>query len=405
MADGESFDLPIDILVDILVRLPTSARRRFRLVCKRWRDAIDERTAERQVRTKILAFKSNRLSSRALVFDDDEEGRLRHEWIYSSASSLSDKVDMVGTCNGLICLHDSGQGEHTGITVANPITGEALVLPPIPRFQDLNRRLGIYGFGYHPTTGQYKVVHVPSRISWRPDTVHVLTLDGSSSAWREVVSTFKHVGYYSHYGGGGVCVDGSAYWFDSFGDRIMALDLKDERLTSFPGPPGVRCMDMGMVVHDATWKLTSVNARLGVVFSSYKSAATRVDVWVLDGDAVEQPRWSRMYTLVVDRNVMNRSIVMTPHLTHGECILSMSWDGKRLYRCKVDDCSDVDDGVTKQLLLSEGTELIMSEKTDSIRTFAYAETREPLPRVWESRRQRRRKKSGKFQSIGFNRIK
>nr|CAB3481320.1 unnamed protein product [Digitaria exilis] len=314
---------------------------------------------------------------------------------------------MIGTCNGLICLHDSGQFDRSTITVANPITGEALALPQLRRSSGSIRSFRNYCFGYHPTTGQYKVVYVPSCLldSCRLENVHVLTLDGSSSSWREVVSTFKHVGYYSHYGGGGVCVDGSAYWFDSFGDRIMALDLKDERLTSFPGPPGVRCMDMGMVVHDATWKLTSVNARLGVVFSSYKSAATRVDVWVLDGDAVEQPRWSRMYTLVVDRNVMNRSIVMTPHLTHGECILSMSWDGKRLYRCKVDDCSDVDDGVTKQLLLSEGTELIMSEKTDSIRTFAYAETREPLPRVWESRRQRRRKKSGKFQSIGFNRIK
>nr|CAB3481321.1 unnamed protein product [Digitaria exilis] len=312
----------------------------------------------------ILAFKSNRLSSRALVFDDDEEGRLRHEWIYSSASSLSDKVDMVGTCNGLICLHDSGQGEHTGITVANPITGEALVLPPIPRFQDLNRRLGIYGFGYHPTTGQYKVVHVPSRISWRPDTVHVLTLGGS--VWRKVVSSAMDV----YYRGDVVCVDGFAYWFSSFGDRVVALDLKDERLISFPGPPSVRSVGMA---EEATWKLTSVNARLGVAFRSKKPA--RVEVWVLDGGGgVEQPLWSRSYTLI------NRTIVMTPQLTHGEYILTMSRDMKRLYRRKVGDCTNVDDGRTAGLLLSEGTELIMSEEEGSIRTFAYAETREPLPR-------------------------
>nr|CAB3504052.1 unnamed protein product [Digitaria exilis] len=79
MADEEGFDLlPTDTFVAVLVRLPTSARRRSRLVCKRWRDVIDERTAERQVRTKILAFNSEWRSSRVVVFDD-QHGRRRHE--------------------------------------------------------------------------------------------------------------------------------------------------------------------------------------------------------------------------------------------------------------------------------------------------------------------------------------
>ena len=75
---GEGFDVPTDAFVEILLRLPTSARRRFRLVCKRWRDVIDERTPERQVRTKTLAFIGQRRSSRALVFDN-KDGRRRHE--------------------------------------------------------------------------------------------------------------------------------------------------------------------------------------------------------------------------------------------------------------------------------------------------------------------------------------
>lgn len=66
--------LPTDVLVLILLRLPTSARRRFRLVCKLWRDAIDERTTEMRSRPNIVAFLSQPGGARARVFHD-EDGR------------------------------------------------------------------------------------------------------------------------------------------------------------------------------------------------------------------------------------------------------------------------------------------------------------------------------------------
>lgn len=81
MAEDDSFTLPTDAFVDILLRLPTSARRRLRLVCKRWRDVINERTPERQLRAKILAFTSQDRVSRAFVFDD-KTGHRRHAWTY-----------------------------------------------------------------------------------------------------------------------------------------------------------------------------------------------------------------------------------------------------------------------------------------------------------------------------------
>ncbi|CAO2202361.1 unnamed protein product [Urochloa humidicola] len=163
MEDEGFNNLPTDAFVEILLRLPLSARRRFRLVCKRWRDVINERTPERQVRTKILAFICDGPSSRAIVFDD-KDGRPRHEWTYNSATSGF--VCMVGTCNGLICLHDIGEGGRSVITVANPITGEVVALPPSPTAGDSSIiGLGLYGFGYHPTTGRYKVVHVSSHTS------------------------------------------------------------------------------------------------------------------------------------------------------------------------------------------------------------------------------------------------
>jgi hypothetical protein len=35
-----------DVLLDILQRLPPSSRRRARLVCRHWRDVMDDRTTE-----------------------------------------------------------------------------------------------------------------------------------------------------------------------------------------------------------------------------------------------------------------------------------------------------------------------------------------------------------------------
>ncbi|TVU05402.1 hypothetical protein EJB05_48563, partial [Eragrostis curvula] len=45
-----------DTLVNILLRIPPSARRRLRLVCKHWRDVIDDRLPAPRACAKILLF-------------------------------------------------------------------------------------------------------------------------------------------------------------------------------------------------------------------------------------------------------------------------------------------------------------------------------------------------------------
>ncbi|OEL22125.1 hypothetical protein BAE44_0016856 [Dichanthelium oligosanthes] len=202
---------------------------------------------------------------------------------------------MVGTCNGLICLHEQdaglGAGSLSAITVANPVTGETQALPTLPAAWDPLRRLGLYAFGYHPTTGQYKVVHVPSRRAPRQDAVHVLTL-GDPAAWREVVDLSRAP---AAMGGsynpccGIVSVDGSVYWLASCAERVMALDLEDESLASFHVPPTV-VRPVGPVAK-ASWKLTSVHSRLGVTVAITSPAGTTVvEVWFWTAAKAESRR-------------------------------------------------------------------------------------------------------------------
>lgn len=90
---------------------------------------------------------------------------------------------------------------------------------------------------------------------------------------------------------------------------------------------------------------------------------------------MELPRWwqwSWMYSLV-ERIERNR-IILTLHLTHGEYILIISWETKGLYqpsamyRRKVGDFMNVDDGTTVQLPSPESprapraAKLMMSEE-------------------------------------------
>ncbi|KAL6661726.1 hypothetical protein ACP70R_001110 [Stipagrostis hirtigluma subsp. patula] len=364
-----------DAFVQILLLLPTSARRRCRLVCRRWRDVIDECTPERQVRTKILAV-VNDCGEAAYVYDG-HDGRRLHMWMYWPEHG---DVHMVGTCNGLICLHDSGMlgdGSLSTITVANPMTGEKLALPPVPAASPQSRSSGTYAFGYHPTTGRYKVVHLPCHRA-RPtfDAVQVFTL-GDDSSWREVAAAALATGASYNPSCGIVTVDGSAYWFTASADRVVALDLgEDERVTSFDAPPPVRPVQ---TPEEASWQVTAVHARLGVAVSYREPTMTRVEVWVAEGGAGERRRrWSQMYSLV-ERGFADGGgwIITAPHLTYGEHILTRN--RTELYRRKVDGRTS--GGEVTQLRPSEGAQLVMSYEIYGIgSTFAYVETREPVPR-------------------------
>ncbi|KAL6646083.1 hypothetical protein ACP70R_017691 [Stipagrostis hirtigluma subsp. patula] len=355
--------LPDDAFVQILLFLPTSSRRRFRLVCKRWRDLIDDRTSERQVRTKILAFSSQRGSSRAVV-EDDHDGRRRHEWTYPWFGASF--VRIVGTSNGLLCLHESR-------TEGEQFMGH-----------------GKYSFGYHPTTGRYKVVHVPRRRRQAVDAVQVFTL-GDGTPWREVPVLTAGASYSTS--SDAITVDGLTYWLTAFSDGVMALDLDDEVVTSFQAPA------------------TSISTRAGAphfqrrglhIFrggrsddrlccgpkgaSAVTGSVTRVEVWVLEGGG-EHRRWSRRYDIVEARE---RCWITAPCLTHGEYVLRKpwrfnyspgnSWIKERLYRHKVGDLSD-GDGKSRQEQPLEGEELVMNQEdiNDNLVTLAYVETLEPLP--------------------------
>ncbi|VAI40022.1 unnamed protein product [Triticum turgidum subsp. durum] len=158
MADGDNNIgelLPVDVLIEVLLRLPTSSLRRFRLACRLWRDIIDTHTTEMQSRPKMLVTTVDTIHL-------GEEGLPSSRWTGAGYDGMS----LVGTCNGLVCMYDS-QDPDGPIILANPVTGEMLAITPPPPMRHAkatsDSRL-TFTFMYHPTTGRYKVLHVP--YSW-----------------------------------------------------------------------------------------------------------------------------------------------------------------------------------------------------------------------------------------------
>ncbi|KAK1670593.1 hypothetical protein QYE76_058759 [Lolium multiflorum] len=318
---GSSWDLPTDALVEILVRLPPNARRRLRLVCKHWRELIEQRmVTDMRRRTKIIAVSVAGFTS---VIDLLTLGSSLLWPTESETAQQYIRMSIVGSCNGLVCLCDD-TAPGGAITVANPSTGEALRLPPLPMsgaaaylYNNNSRKWHqAYSFAYHHGTGRYNVVHVPCHFDrfWQPNVVHIFTLGEAS--WRDVYTGTDarcSLGILSL-----AEVDGTVYWLTEDAGKIMAFDLKHERVTHTE-PLAVPAMS-------STCRLMKVHGRLAVAVYGDDSAT----VWVLEGEG-----WSRRYILEAYKQRHRETWMMMqqekwsmrqdlagPHLVHGGYLLT-----------------------------------------------------------------------------------
>jgi F-box interacting protein len=357
--------LPKVVLVHILRRLPPSAQCRASLVCRLWRKIIGEVMKEMEIRAKLLLW--NTRSAVAYVVDDlspSSTGSRRELWRGGTNQQL------VGTSNGLLCLCDNSCGSRPGgdVTLVNPATRETLAIPPLPHAGELvghhreaTRWDKAYSFGFHPTTGWYKVVHVPCSFDWvcKFDAVYVLTL-GKEASWQKVPAG---PGTSCNLDAGIVSVDGVTHWVTVTDDgataRIVSFDLDSELITFSPTPRKLGLSD--------DYNLTEVSGRLGVV--GRKPSGTR-DAWVR-----EKGRWIHRFSVKSWCQDIPR-----PNFAFGDYLLKR--EGTKLYGHRTFDWTWRD--VLKVGYHHQGTLVakLTGDSTcyfyDCYHTFAYVSTLEPL---------------------------
>ncbi|KAI3832372.1 hypothetical protein MKX03_008392 [Papaver bracteatum] len=270
---GHIKNLPYDILLDILSRLPIESVSECKLVCKGWLKILLGRKSfftnmhvTRQLNQHYGSASHGGKLDMGLLFgctanDCDHVllfyGGLYHDKINTDAvyeyKKTLKKVRhplmhfklpqqyLVNSCNGLVCL---GRYHHEcvdPIYIYNPTTGEYVNLPKqvVPkgsRFPRVAR-----GFGYVPSTNEYKVVRI-----FYPDTgtsgqVQVYTL-GSGCGWRTKCILIPWVFFESP----ASFAEGTLYWFNH--TQIYAFDLANEELRIILSP--CPTLELGTTVGD-----------------------------------------------------------------------------------------------------------------------------------------------------------
>ncbi|XP_059670779.1 F-box protein CPR1-like [Cornus florida] len=232
--------IPLEVIADILSRLPVKPLLQFRCVSKSWCALIDSphfikshlnRSIETNTNRRLI-FSDFDLFSIDLDSPDDDWLALDHPLKNEEATIV------IGSCDGLLCLCESWKD----ITLWNPSTRKHHKLPVTPiEFSRKGWRSddSRYGFGYDSVSDDYKVVkitlyHFEDDVDSFDSEVEVYSL--KSNRWRRI-QAFPY--YLLYRGRNAIFTNGALHWVGCESDStklIAALDLgvEEYRLVAQP---------------------------------------------------------------------------------------------------------------------------------------------------------------------------
>ncbi|KAJ9551812.1 hypothetical protein OSB04_015857 [Centaurea solstitialis] len=260
-------DLPTELTIDILSRLPVKTIIYCKLVCKKWRDLVLD--------SSFVNLHLSRSPTRLIIHHKIHDPRM-YRWMYAPNEpgilkwvEIEDKVDhhhlhhdppmsidlsvlsgyqyslmyQMGSVNGLICLcMYSPNLKSDQAYICNPVTREYVTLP-----SKYHGRQGvlevIYGLGVSSLTGEYKVVRAfqveilpnsnkPSQLSVLEAEVYTL----GTGQWRSLVPvpiTYRLERFLEFCG---PFLNNHCHWIVS-DTEICTFDLDKESFQLLPSPP------------------------------------------------------------------------------------------------------------------------------------------------------------------------
>ncbi|CAA7031291.1 unnamed protein product [Microthlaspi erraticum] len=232
--------LPLDLLLEILIRLPATSVTSFMLVSKAWANTIRSKDF---LRSFPYPSSPCRLLI-ALQGRDRNTGR-QSCCFFSSSSSLSSsttsflsRITNPSSSNrpGWLTAYYVNGLMSIGQVICNPITGKSITLPKLLKTA-CNPRLAMRFFGYDPANNQYKVLSLSPTPNSTPARVkaQVFTLGGAKpkpNSWRLIDCPIPHA-----LRSRGLCIDGSVYYIAGgtglMQMSLMRFDLNSEKFDIF----------------------------------------------------------------------------------------------------------------------------------------------------------------------------
>lgn len=250
-------DLPYDILVEILSRLPLKSLVIIKLTCRLWNGIINdswlaEVHRDRAIdnpgllyvcrpewgREPIICFAENiggQIEGTKIGFDDlsNLPGAIGPRPLLDRTP----RAQIHASSGGLMVFFTP---EKYSFYVCNPILKETVEVP-----LKLERTAGEiwWGFGFSPWTREYKIVHLSYPSHWtrtsssRKVACHIYTFGSSTSSqtWKRIRHRPKmHAPWINHYY---VDCNGTLFWTIRQGRWVLSFDTVSEKFETLKGPP------------------------------------------------------------------------------------------------------------------------------------------------------------------------
>ncbi|KAI8012346.1 F-box protein [Camellia lanceoleosa] len=333
--------VPIQIILEILSRLPIKSLFRCQLVCKEWFSSIsDPHFAKLHLsRSPIsLLIKPIFRESRKLrLFDlqilHKTHPREAHLKLTTEINIPYAGQEIVNSCNGLLCLCYKSV-----ICVCNPILGEYITLP-YATYDGHYCVLTVTAFGFILRTNQYKVIRffiervvesinpITELKTYRDDPKAMIYTIGDG-LWRNLGS----VPYYLKNRSFNSFVNGALHWLNftcDSPDFIRCFDFDSEEFWVVLEPPefGLR-------------KEFSDHIRVGVLRGSLSiydfSSPLRMDIWLMKDYGIKES-WSK--ELVIENGIGRRGNLDCYEpimiLKSGEILMLVNKDALKMYNPKL----------------------------------------------------------------------
>ncbi|KAL8510280.1 hypothetical protein ACS0TY_017184 [Phlomoides rotata] len=289
--DQEFFtNLPLEIIINILSRLPVRTIISCKCICKSWLNLVEtDEFVKSHLSNSVpgLAIHEYGLKLESYKFYEfeDELDLEHHELHYNAVTNFGLPFDgrIHSSANGLLFLRDLSVG-NTGLYVCNPITRDYIAIHCPREFDQTYSHLATYGFGVSKMSGIYKVVRIfQESVDFPKLECHVYTL--GTGSWRRVESS-SPVGYDGR--SVGVFVNGNLHWmvFDQSNVPLISCFNLETDLFSTPFRPHLRCERHSV----------GLFALEGCLCICDNSSNYKIDIWLMKEYGVEKS-WIKEFVI------------------------------------------------------------------------------------------------------------
>ncbi|CAL9216874.1 unnamed protein product, partial [Arabidopsis halleri] len=310
MKSGENTDsIPIDLILDILSRLPSKSIARFRCVSKLWGSMLRQ-----PYFTKLFLTRSSARPHLLIAVEQEGEWSffsLPHPQNYHGKSSLVVAADFhmnfyedTRPCH---CSYASGliyfpnmlipkKGDNEVRAICNPSTGQYayVMLPPGLRLSMTNA-----GFlGFDPIDKQFKILLTIFKFLDNETDHHILTLGAETVGWRKIQCPLSYILHSEET----ICINGVLYYLATpiNGERYDVLVCFDVRSEKF------MFIRLKFMFRRSSTKLINYKGKFGVINQEYAydgGFPLELSMWVLE-DVLKEEWSTYVYTLRADNKIV-----------------------------------------------------------------------------------------------------